>query len=113
MVSLEVIMKNHIINIDSTTTSSSSSHGHALSSFVFSLNATSSSSFNECHIDSGAYYHMVEDKSIFFSLNECNTKKIFIVDNIYLIVVGSGKIQVYNGHFNDVLCVPNILYNLL
>ena len=34
-------------------------------------------------------------------------------DDRSLSFVGSGKIQVDNGHFNDVLCVPSISCNLL
>jgi hypothetical protein len=99
MASLEAMMKKHKINIDST---SSSSHGHALSASGISFNATSTSSSDEWLIDSGASYHMDKDKDIFSTLNECNTKKIFVGDDRYLSVVGSGTIQVDNGHFNDV-----------
>jgi hypothetical protein len=56
---------------------------------------------------------MAKDKDIFSSLNECNTKKIFVGDDRSLSVVGSGTIQVDNGHFNDVLCVPSLSCNLL
>jgi hypothetical protein len=56
---------------------------------------------------------MDKDKAIFSSLNECNTNKIFVGDDRTLSVVGSGTIQVYNGHFNDVLCVPSLSRNLL
>jgi hypothetical protein len=41
------------------------------------------------------------------------TKKIFVGDDIYLSVVGSGKVQVDNVHFNDVSCGPSISCNLL
>jgi hypothetical protein len=111
MAALEEVMKKHNINIDST--SSSSSHGHALSASGFSFNKTSTSSSDEWLIDSGASYHMTKDKDIFSSLNECNTKKIFVGDDRSLSVVGSGTIQDDNGHFNDVLCVPSISCNLL
>ena len=47
------------------------------------------------------------------ALNECNTKKIFVGDDRSLSVVGYGTIQVDNGHFNDVLCVPSLSCNLL
>jgi hypothetical protein len=110
MASLEETMKKHNISIDST---SSSSHGHALFSFVFSFNATSTSSSYEWLIDSRASYHMTKDKDIFYALNECNTKKIFVGDDRSLSVVGSRTIQVDNGHFNDVLCVPSLSCNLL
>jgi hypothetical protein len=111
MVALEETMKNLNINIDST--SSSSSHGHGISSFGFSFNATFTSSSDEWLIDYGASYHMAKDKTIFFSLNECNTKKIFVVDDRYISVVRYGTIHVDNGHFNDVLCVPSLSCNLL
>jgi hypothetical protein len=79
---------------------------------VFSFNATSTSS-DEWFIDYGASYHMAKEKAIFSTLNECNTKKIFVGDDRSLSVVGSGTVQVDNGHFNDVLCVPSLSYNLL
>jgi hypothetical protein len=50
---------------------------------------------------------------LFSSLNECNTKKIFVGDDRCLSVEGSGIVQVENGHFNDVLCVPSLSCNLL
>jgi hypothetical protein len=71
-------MKKHNINIDSSS-SNSSSHGHALSTSSFSFNATSTSSSYEWLIDFGASYHMAKDKAIFYSLNECNTKKYLLV----------------------------------
>jgi hypothetical protein len=52
-------------------------------------------------------------KTYFFALNECNTKKIFVGDERSLSVIGSGTVQVDNGHFNDVLCVPSLSCNLL
>jgi hypothetical protein len=110
MTSLEAVMKKHNISIDST---SFSSHGHALFASHFSFNATSTSSSDEWLIDYGACYHMDKDKDMFSSLNECNTKKIFVGDDRSLSVVGSGTIQVDNGHFNDVLCVPSLPCNRL
>jgi hypothetical protein len=56
---------------------------------------------------------MDKDKYIFFSLNECNTKQIFVGYDRSLSVVGFGTIQVDNGHLNDVLCVPSLSCNLL
>jgi hypothetical protein len=89
MVSLEAMVKKYNINLDSSS-STSSSHGHALSTSGFSFNATSTSSSDECPFDSRASYHMDNDKAIFSSLNECNTKQIFVGDNKSLSVVGSG-----------------------
>jgi hypothetical protein len=114
MAALEAAMKKHNISIDSSS-SSSSSHGHALSAsgFYFNTTFTTTSSSDEWLIDSGASYHMAKDKAIFSTLNECNTKEIFVSDDRSLSVVGSGTIRGENGHFNDVLCVPNISCNLL
>jgi hypothetical protein len=56
---------------------------------------------------------MAKDKAIFSSLNECNTKQIFVGDDRSLSVVGSRTIQLDDGHFNDVLCVPSLSCNLL
>jgi hypothetical protein len=55
---------------------------------------------------------MTKDKTIFFLLMNV-TPKIFFGDDRSLNVVGSGTIQIDNGHFNDVLCVSSISYNLL
>ena len=72
-----------------------------------------SSSSNEWFIDSRESYHMVRDKAIFYAHSECNTKQICVGDDRSLNVVGSRRIHVDNGLFNDVLCVPSISYNLL
>jgi hypothetical protein len=56
---------------------------------------------------------MAKDKAIFSSLNECNTKKIFVGDDRSLSVVGYETVQVDNGHFNDVLCVSSLSCTLL
>jgi hypothetical protein len=56
---------------------------------------------------------VAKDKSIFSSLHECNTKKLFVGDDISLTIVGFGIVQVDNGHFNDVLCIPSLSCNLL
>jgi hypothetical protein len=98
---LQAMMKKHNINFDYFS-SKSSSHGHALFASSFSFNATSTSSSNEWLGDYGTSYHMDKDKTIFSTLNECNTKQIFVGDNRSLIVVGSRIIQVDDGHFNDV-----------
>jgi hypothetical protein len=67
MEALEVIMKKHNINIDFSS-SNSSSHGCALSTCSFFFNTTSTSSFNEYLIDSKVSYHMSKFKAIFSSL---------------------------------------------
>ena len=56
---------------------------------------------------------MAINKAMFSSLNDCNAKNIYIGDDRYLSVVGSGTIHLDNGQFNDVLCVPTLSCNLL
>ena len=97
-------MKKHHISIDSS--SKSNSHGHALCASGYSYTEYSSSISNEWLIDSRASYHMDKDLAIFSTMNECNTKQIFVADNSSLSVIGSGTVPVENGHFSDVLCVP-------
>ena len=50
---------------------------------------------------------------MFSTMYECNTKQIFVGDDRYLSVLGSGAVPVENGHFSDVRCVPRISCNLL
>ena len=82
MTTLEATMKKHNISIDST----SSSHGHALFASSFSFNTPSTYTSDKWLIDSREYYHMAKDRDIFSTLNECNTDKIFVGDDITLSV---------------------------
>ena len=45
---------------------------------------------------------MDKDQAIFSTLHECNTKQIFVGNDISLSVVGFGTVPVENGHFSDV-----------
>ena len=60
MAALEAAIKKQHIILDSS--SESTSHGHTLYAFVFSYNASSSSSYNEWLIYFGASYHIIKDK---------------------------------------------------
>ena len=77
MAALEAAMKKHHISLDSS--SESTSYGHALCASDYSYTTSSFSTSNEWLIDYGAYYHMVKDRTNLFSLNEWNTKQIFVV----------------------------------
>ena len=48
---------------------------------------------------------MAKNKSMFSSLNDCNTKNIYVGDERSLSVVGTRTIHPDNGQCNDVLCV--------
>ena len=123
MKALEVAMKKHNIHLD---TSSASSLGQALSASAYassrsgyalnvssSSSSFSSSSSHEWLIDYGTSYHMGKDKSLFLTLNDCNTKNIFVGDDRYLSVEGSRIVHLNNGQIKDVLCVPTLSRNLL
>ena len=117
MEALEAAMKNHNINLENSSTSSSriafSTCGCQASRSGYALNVSSSSHSHEWLIDSRASYHMAKNKAMFSYLNDCNTKNICVVDDISLSVVGFGTIHLDNGKLNDVLCVPTLSCNLL
>ena len=50
---------------------------------------------------------------MFSTLQDCNTKNIFVGDDRSLSVKGSGTVHLNNGQIKDVLCVPNLSCNLL
>ena len=83
MEALEATMKKHHINLDTSSTSSSrmelSACGCQASGYV--LNVSSSSHSHEWLIDSRASYHMAKNKSMFYSLTDCNTKHIYVGDD--------------------------------
>ena len=110
-------MKKHNINLEHCSPSSSgmvlSACGFQASRSGYALNVSSSSHSHEWLIDFGASYHMAKNKAMFSSLNDCNTKHIYVGDDRFLSVVGSRTIHLDNGQFNDVLCVPTLSCNLL
>ena len=101
MEALEATMKKHNINFESSSTSSIgmkiSACGCQASRSGYALNVSSSSHSHEWVIDSGASYHMAKNKAMFSSLNDCNTKHIYVGGDRSLSVVGSGTIHLDNG----------------
>ena len=75
--------------------------------------SSSSSSSHEWLFDYGASYHTGKDKAVFSTLQDCNTKNIFVGDDRSLSVEGSGIVHLNSGQIKDVLCVPNLSCNLL
>src|ERR1700686_5875772 len=88
MEALEAAMKKNNIHVEhSSTSTSTSSSGMALSACRcqssqsgYALNVSSSSHSHEWLIDSGASYHMAKNKAMFSSLNDFNTKNIYVGD---------------------------------
>jgi hypothetical protein len=56
---------------------------------------------------------MGKDKVVFSTLQDCNTKNIFVGDDRSLSVEGSGIVHLNNDQIKDVLCVPNLSCNLI
>ena len=117
MEALEATMKKHNVHLNTSSTSYSgqtlSASTYASFALGYALNVSSSSSSHEWLIDSGASYHMGKDKAVFSTLNDCNTKNIFVGDDRSLIVEGFGTVHLNNGQIQDVLCVPKLSCNLL
>src|SRR6202020_1748453 len=102
MEALEAAMKKHNIYLEHSSTSTSSS-GIALSACGcqasrsgYALNVSSSSHSHEWLIDSGSSYHMAKNKAMFSSLNDCNTKNLYIGDDRSLSVVGTRTVHIDN-----------------
>ena len=110
-------MKKHNIHLNTYSASYSrqtlSSSAYASSRLGYALNVSSSSSSHEWLIDSGASYHMGKDKAMFSTLQDCNTKNIFVGGDKSLSVEESGTIHLNNVQIKDVLCVPSLSCNLL
>ena len=119
METLEAAMKKHNIHLEHSTTSTTSlgitlsTCGCQESRSGYALNVSSSSHSHEWLFDSGASYHIAKKKAMFSSLNDCNTKNIYVGDDGSLSVVGTGIVHIDNGQFSDVLCVPTLSCNLL
>ena len=88
-------MKKHNIHLDTYWTTSSgqslSASSSAPSTLGYALIVSSSSLSHEWIIDYGASYHMDNDKVMFSSLNDCNTKNLYFGDDRSLSVVGFGR----------------------
>ena len=103
MEALEATMKKLNIHLDTSSTSSSgqalstSSYASSRSGYALNASSSSSSSSHEWLIDSRASYHMGKDKSVFSTLNDCNTKNIFVGDDRSLSVEGSETVHLNNG----------------
>ena len=57
-------------------------------------------------LDSGASHHMASSKEEIASLELCTMPSIFMGDDTPIEVCGRGYVDVGDGTFHDVLCVP-------
>jgi hypothetical protein len=56
---------------------------------------------------------MVAKEEVFSSLSPCSRPPILMGDDIPVVVVGEGIVELHNGIFENVLHVPNLSMNLL
>ena len=64
-------------------------------------------------LDLGASHHMASSKEELASLEPCTMPSILMGDDTPVEVCGRGYVDVGDGTFNDVLCVPSLSTNLL
>ena len=64
-------------------------------------------------LDLGALHHMASSQNFFSSFEASSTPHILMGNNIVTIVCGKGSIDIDDGTFHDVLCVPSLSFNLL
>ena len=68
---------------------------------------------NEWVVDSSFPHHMVKHASLFYSLDVASKKKIYVVDDFSLDIVGRGDIPCQWGWIVVVYHVPNLNVNFL
>jgi hypothetical protein len=68
---------------------------------------------NEWVVDSGCTHHMAKDASLFTSLNEAKERKISVIDEFSLDIVGHGDVSYRHGIIVEIYYVPNLTSNLL
>lgn len=56
---------------------------------------------------------MASTQSIFFSFEPCVMPPILMGNNTHMSAIGKGSIDIGDGTFNDVLCVPHLSNNIL
>ena len=103
-------MKKHNLNISLYSHSSDTGNAKSLS---VREDLSSSKPEPEWIFDFGATHHMVVHKNLFSSINSCKTEHIFVGNSSPLAIKGQGSIKMMYGMIINVLCVPNLLANLL
>ena len=80
--------------------------GHALCASTTSPSST-------WLLDSSASHHMVSSQDLFSSFEVSPTPHILMGNNIVMTVCGKGSIDIDDGTFHNLLCVPSLSSNLL
>ena len=105
MQELEVSMKIHNIQFNSSTFSTSSKP-HAISTIVCQP-------YHEWILDSYVSHHMTNCRDLFSSIDDWTSTQSFVNDISLLDVVGIGKIQRPGGKFSKTFYVHDFSTNLL
>jgi hypothetical protein len=71
------------------------------------------SSYDSWIVYFGASHHIVSKEEVFTSLSPCSRPLILMGDDTPVAVAGEGTVELNNGNFENILCVPNIFMNLL
>ncbi|KAH9292456.1 hypothetical protein KI387_042361 [Taxus chinensis] len=104
---LEKALKQHKITVPSPSSASNAGKGKALS-------ARASSPLQDQWIfDSGATHHITHCRDLLSSISACSTSHISVGNSASVDVLGSGIVNMPNGHLNNVLYVPHMSNNLL
>ena len=85
--------------------------------FTFSIHTSPSlhnySSQSEWVVDFWCAHHMAKDASLLYSLSGGQEKKVYVVDDYSLEIVGCGDVQCRRGRITDVFHVPSLSENLM
>ena len=91
--------------------------GRPVDNFIFQVGTSqallSHSAQNEWVVGSGCTHHMAKDASLFISLDEANERKIYVVDDFSLNIVGEVDVPCQHGKIFNVYHVPNLIINML
>ena len=105
------------IDIPSTSHRSSSSSLFQLDGRYIgkghTLCATTTPHSSRWLLDSGALHHMASSQDLFSSFKASPTPHILMGNNTVMTVCGKGSIDIDDGTFHNVLCVPSLSSNLL
>jgi len=97
----------------SSSSSSSSSKSEDEKQKRKALFVVADSKLGKLILDSGASHHMASSQTMFSSFETCSSPPILMAKNTSMSVGGKGSIDIDDGSFNDVLCVPSLSTNIL
>jgi hypothetical protein len=89
----------------------------AIDNFIFQVGTSqallSHSSQNEWVVGSRCTHHIAKDASLFISLDVAYERKIYVVDDFSLNIVGEVDVSCQHGKIFNFYHVPNLIINML